>query len=83
MTSLTTATEIPNAPRVIAVVSDYLSLIAAFRARVAELGISYATLDELAGWTNSYATKVLGEEPQRHMGVMAFDAIAGATAVQF
>jgi hypothetical protein len=67
---MTTATE-PIVPPA----DNYLGLIAAFRARVRELGISYETIDELAGWTSRYASKVLGEEPLRHMGVMAFDTM--------
>lgn len=61
---------------------NYLGLVAAFRARVAELGISYETLDELAGYTARYSSKVLAEEPQRHLGVMAFDAMLGALALK-
>jgi hypothetical protein len=71
------------APRVVAVVSDYLSLIAAFRTRVAELGINYETLDALAGWTDTYSTKLLAEEPLKTFGPLSFDAMTGATAVQF
>jgi hypothetical protein len=79
---LTTATESPNTPRIVGVATNYLELVAGFRARLAELGISYSTLDEIAGWTDSYATKVLGEEPLRHMGAMALDAMLGATGLK-
>jgi hypothetical protein len=70
-----TTAEIPDAPHVIATAGSYLELIAGFRARQAELGIPYETLDALAGWTTRYASKVLAEEPSRHLGVMAFDAL--------
>jgi hypothetical protein len=66
----------------LAIVSDYLGLIAGLRARVAELDINYETLDQLAGWTNSYASKVLGEEPARFLGPMSFDAILPALGVK-
>ena len=66
----------------IAVVSDYLSLIAAFRRRIAELGITYESLDALAGWTESYASKLLASEPAKGLGPMSFDAILGAMAVK-
>jgi hypothetical protein len=79
---LTTATESPNTPRIVGVATNYLELVAGFRARLAELGISYSTLDEIAGWTDSYSTKVLGEEPLRHMGAMALDAMLGATGLK-
>jgi hypothetical protein len=77
---MTVATD-PNA-RVVATAGNYLQLIAGFRARLAELEISYATLDALAGWTETYATKLLAEEPERHMGAMAFDAMLGATGLK-
>jgi hypothetical protein len=79
---MTTATETTNAPRVIGTATNYLELISTFRARMAELGITYSTLDEIAGWTDSYSTKVLGEEPLRHLGVMAFDAMINALALK-
>jgi len=64
---MTVATD-PNA-RVVATAGNYLQLIAGFRARLAELEISYAT-------------KLLAEEPERHMGAMAFDAMLGATGLK-
>jgi hypothetical protein len=77
-----TATETLNAPRVIGTATNYLELIAGFRARLAALGISYSTVDALAGWTDSYATKLLAEEPARNMGPMALDAMLGATGLK-
>lgn len=82
-----------TAQRQIAVVGDYMSLISALRARVDGLNITYATLDELAGWHDGYSNKLLIEEPtlrgstknthsQRIMGIMAFDAILGALGVK-
>ena len=47
-----------------------------------ELEISYSTLDQLAGWTDTYATKLLAEEPKRHLGPMSLDAILGATGLK-
>jgi hypothetical protein len=72
----------------LAVVSNYLALIAALRARVLELGVSYATVDTIAGWTEGYASKVLAPEPsvgsksKRAMGPMSFDAMLGTLAVK-
>jgi hypothetical protein len=72
----------------LAVVSNYLALIAALRARIAELGISFSTLDQVAGWTDGYASKVLAPEPtpghkvKRCLGPMAFDSVLGALAVK-
>lgn len=81
------------AARIIAVFPDYLGLVTAIRARVGELGITYSTLDEIAGWHDGYSNKLLIEEPQlrgttknthsqRIMGVMAFDTILGSVGVK-
>jgi hypothetical protein len=78
---MTTSTE-PNLEPITPPADNYLGLVAAFRARVAELGISYETLDELAGYRARYSSKVLAEEPQRHLGVMAFDAMLGALVLK-
>jgi hypothetical protein len=51
-------------------------------ARTAQLGISYETVDAIAGFTTRYTTKLLAEEPDRHMGVMAFDAMLHILAVK-
>jgi len=69
-------------PRIVATCANYLGLVAAFRARIAELGISYETVDQLAGWADTYATKLLGEEPIRHFGPMSLDAVLGALGVR-
>jgi hypothetical protein len=74
--------EIPNAPRVVATAGNYLELIAGLRARVAELGISYSTVDQIAGWTDTYATKLLAEEPGRNLGPMSLDALVGALGLK-
>jgi hypothetical protein len=72
----------------LAVVSNYLALIAGLRARVLELGVSFETIDQVAGWCDGYASKVLAPEPslghktKRAMGPMAFDAVLGALAVK-
>jgi hypothetical protein len=47
----------------------------AFRTRVAELGIPYETIDALAGWTSTYASKLLAEDPIKFMGPMSLDAM--------
>jgi hypothetical protein len=72
----------------LAVVSNYLALIAALRARVLELGISFDTVDTIAGWADGYTSKVLAPEPsvgsktKRAMGPMSFDAMLGTLAVK-
>lgn len=74
-------------------VTNYLQLLQAIRARIAELGLSYETVDALAGWADDYASKILTLEikPQREggkrralraMGPMAFDAMLGAVGLK-
>jgi hypothetical protein len=77
-----TFSNISSSPRVVATAGNYLGLIAALRARIAELGISYATLDAIAGWTDTYATKLLAEEPQKYFGPMSFDAMLGSLGIK-
>jgi hypothetical protein len=72
----------------LATVNNYLGLIAALRTRIAELDISYATVDTIAGWTDGYASKVLAPEPsvgsksKRAMGPMSFDVMLGTLAIK-
>jgi hypothetical protein len=68
--------------RIIAECRDYLSFIQGLRARLAELKMTYETLDVIAGWTDTYSTKLLAPEPTKHFGPMSFDAVLGSTAVK-
>jgi hypothetical protein len=43
-------------------------LLAALRARRAELDITLETLDAIAGWTDSYSSKLLSDPPQKNLG---------------
>lgn len=54
--------------RTIATVTGYDEMIAALRARKAELAISNETLDRLVGWADGYAGKVLGDTQSRRLG---------------
>jgi hypothetical protein len=57
-------------PRIIATVRDYNDLIAAFRARKAELGLADKVVDELGDLTNGHTDKILG--PRRAKNLSAF-----------
>jgi hypothetical protein len=48
------------------------------RARVDELGITYATLDAVAGLPDGYAGKLLAPRPLRRAGPIALSLILGA-----
>jgi hypothetical protein len=63
------------------VVRCYRDLLKAMRAQVANLNINYATLDDLAGYTSTYSTKILAELPARHFTPQSLDAYLGALCI--
>lgn len=71
-----------DAPRIVATFDNYLGLVAAVRARLLELDISFETLDEIAGLPLRYASKLLSEEPLKHFGPMSFDSVIGSIGVK-
>lgn len=62
---------------------DYDSLVAAFRARVEQLGITYATIDDLANLAKGHTAKLLGPTMPKRFGPLTFNAIAATLAVKF
>jgi hypothetical protein len=64
-----------NVPLVIGNEQEMLALI---RARIDELGITYATLDAIAGLPDGYAGKLLADRPLRRAGPLALSLILGA-----
>jgi hypothetical protein len=54
-----------------------------FRERIRALGITYATVDTIAGLADGYCAKVLSEPPQKAMGAKAMVLIAGALGIAF
>lgn len=71
-----------NDRRVIADVHDYHGLIHAIRERKAELGMSDAALDEIAGLPPGYAGKVLGQSLVKRLGPMSLSAVVGALGLR-
>lgn len=78
----------------IARITDYFSLIAAFKARIAQLGINYATVDRVAGFTDTYTSKLLATKHRnwrsnndrvasRGLARASFDAMIGTLGVAF
>jgi hypothetical protein len=61
-----------DAPRVLADVSSYEQMLAALRARVAELQISGARFDEYVGLPRGYLSKLVGANPVRKLGMTSF-----------
>jgi hypothetical protein len=62
--------------------SDYSALLEAVRARMAETGITYATLDHIAGTSAGYAQKILGPRPVKTFGPVSMSLILGALALK-
>lgn len=60
----------------------YGELVVALRARIAELGITYATVDEIAGFPLRYTSKLLGDSKPKKMGVDSLFALAGSLGVK-
>ncbi len=71
----------------LAEIRDYDDLVAAANARMAELGITFATLDAVSGVQEGYSAKLLGaiceRKRMKHFGPMSFGAIFGALRVKF
>jgi hypothetical protein len=63
--------------RALATIRSYEELIAALRARAEALDVSNGTLDELCGFSDRYASKVLGLHPGRALGPMSLTALLG------
>ena len=59
--------------------SDDLRVI--LRARFAELGVSFETVDHIAGLPTRYTAKVLGLQPTRRFGQFSLDGLLGAAGV--
>jgi hypothetical protein len=64
--------------RQIAIVSDYLGLIAALRARADELRISRESLDHLTGLQSGYSGKLLAPVPIRMLGRISLGPMLAA-----
>ena len=65
-------------PRALATVTDYAGLVAAIKARVGELEISYETADELAGLTERHFSKLLAPIPTRGFGPSTMGKVLAA-----
>jgi hypothetical protein len=57
-------------------------LRAVLRARFQELGVSFETVDHIAGLPTRYTAKVLGLQPNRGFGQISLDALLGAAGIK-
>ena len=66
----------------IAEVCSMDGLIKAFRARAAQLNVSYETIDHVCGFATRYTSKLLSLDAHRHVGPMSFDALVAGLGVR-
>lgn len=69
-------------PRQIAIITDYLGLIAALRSRADELRISREALDHLTGLQSGYSGKLLAPVPLRALGRTSLGPMLGAMGLK-
>ena len=65
-----------------AIVKDYDHLRAAARARMAQLQITFETLDAVSGVQSGYSAKILGPKPSRNFGPMSLSTIFSALGMK-
>ncbi|MET4345513.1 hypothetical protein ABIC07_005015 [Bradyrhizobium sp. RT9a] len=58
-------------------------IVQVFRERIRALGITYATVDSIAGIADGLTAKMLSEPPQKAMGARTMVLIAGALGICF
>lgn len=68
--------------RIIATVRDYDGLVAALRARVAELNIAGETVDRIAGLPDRYTSKLFAPIPIKGMGRVSLGPMLGALGLK-
>jgi hypothetical protein len=69
-------------PKHLATVRNCDELVAVVRARVAELNITHANLDDVSGVQSGYASKLLSDPPIRRFGPMSLGAVLGGLGLK-
>jgi hypothetical protein len=69
-------------PRVLGEFTNYDEMIAALRARAAELNLSGQSIDSLSGLAERYAAKLLGPAQVRRLGATSLGPFFGALGVR-
>lgn len=67
----------------LATIRSYDDLVAAFRARKAEIGLSNNDCDTLGGLTTGHTDKLLGPTRSKKLGPFTFDVFSEMFAVEF
>jgi hypothetical protein len=60
-----------NGQRQIAMVASYDELLGAFRARAADIAVSYSSIDDRAGLAQGYTGKLFGPAQVRKLGTLS------------
>jgi hypothetical protein len=68
--------------RKLAVVRSYYDLVDAFRRRVTELDTDYEEVDRVAGYTDTYTSKLLAPRPSRNFGEVSLGSMLGALGLE-
>jgi hypothetical protein len=71
-----------TAPKTPVIVRDYDQLLAALRARAAELELTHEVLDDASGLSSGYASKLLCDPPIRHLGRISLGCFLGAVGLK-
>lgn len=58
-------------------------MVEAYRARIRELNISYATVDAISGLPDGYTSKLMSPNPMRGLGEKAIEGLNGALGIGF
>jgi hypothetical protein len=74
-------TPMPDA-KPLAIIHGYDDLVAAIRARVAELGVTQATIDDVAGLQSGYAGKLLGPRRIKKLGIVSLGCVLGSLGMK-
>jgi hypothetical protein len=61
---------------------DYAELIAALKARMAELGVTMETLDDISGLPTRYVSKIFSPTPLRGLGRVSLGPLIGALGLK-
>src|SRR5258705_9916877 len=71
-----------TAPKTPVIVRDYDQLLAALRARAAELEVTHEVLSEASGLCSGYVSKLLCDPPIRHFGRVSLGCFLGAVGLK-
>jgi hypothetical protein len=70
-------------PPVLAEVTDYPSLLAAFRQRIAQLAVATETLDDIAGLAKGHTSQALKAVPKKRLKAVTALTMMGALGMKF